>query len=226
VKTRGEDIDGELVLAARLRRLKRFVAGWHIERPDDRCMHEGSRKVVGDTNQISWYSVLGQAMIAVMADRAETPNLTDALVELSFLIQATLGRLASERELSLTQVRLLGILRDREPGIVELADVLNLDKSSVSGLVDRAQRRGLVERASSKTTDGRAIRVLLTEPGRRMASQFAERVSGELAELVKDLSTAQRERLARQAARIVTSSGMSGGLEPPRTPLSRGRSEP
>jgi DNA-binding MarR family transcriptional regulator len=161
-----------------------------------------------------------------MADRTPAPNLTDALVQLSFLIQATLARLASEHELSLTQVRLLGILRDREPGIVELADVLNLDKSSVSGLVDRAQRRGLVERACSKTTDGRAIRVLLTAPGRTMASQFAQRVSEELAELVKDFSPAQRQRLAALAARIVTSSGMSHSLEPPRAPMSRTKSEP
>ena len=73
-----------------------------------------------------------------MAEHSEAPNLTDALVELSFLIQATLARLAAEHDVSLTQVRLLGILRDREPGIVELAGVLNLDKSSVSGLVDRA----------------------------------------------------------------------------------------
>jgi MarR family transcriptional regulator, lower aerobic nicotinate degradation pathway regulator len=160
-----------------------------------------------------------------MADDMQAPNLTDALVELSFLIQATLARLASEHELSLIQVRLLGILRDREPGIVELADVLNLDKSSVSGLVDRAQRRGLVERASSKSTDGRAIRVLLTEPGRRMASEFAERVSEELMELVKDFSPAQRQRLAAQATRIVASSGMSRGLEPPRTPLTRRQPE-
>jgi DNA-binding MarR family transcriptional regulator len=156
-----------------------------------------------------------------MADDTQPPNLTDALVELSFLIQATLARLASEHELSLIQVRLLGILRDREPGIVELADALNIDKSSVSGLVDRAQRRGLVERASSKSTDGRAIRVLLTRPGRTMVSQFAERVSEALAELVKDLSPAQRQRLAAQAARIVTSSGMSRSLEPPRTPMLR-----
>jgi DNA-binding MarR family transcriptional regulator len=155
-----------------------------------------------------------------MAAGTDTPNLTDALVELSFLIQATLARLASEHDVSLIQVRLLGILRDREPGIVELADVLNLDKSSVSGLVDRAQRRGLVERASAKSTDGRAIRVLLTAHGRTMASQFAERVSEELAELVKDLSPTQRQRFAAQAARIVTSSGMTRSLEPPRAPVS------
>jgi MarR family transcriptional regulator, lower aerobic nicotinate degradation pathway regulator len=155
-----------------------------------------------------------------MADHAQEPNLTDALVELSFLIGATLARLAGEYEVSLAQVRLIGILRDREPGIVELAGVLDLDKSSVSGLVDRAQRRGLVERASSKTGDGRAIRVLLTASGRSMAGRFAARVSQEIAELVEDLSPAQRRRLAEQAAHIVAASGVSRGLQPPGTPKS------
>lgn len=148
-----------------------------------------------------------------MADSAESPNLTDALVELSFLIQATLARLAGERELSLTQVRLLGILRDREPGIVELAAALGLDKSSVSGLVDRAQRRGLVERASATDGDGRAIRVVLTAQGRRMATSFAAQVASEIAGLVEGLTPAQRRRLARQAAGIVAASGMAAGLE-------------
>src|SRR5271154_314061 len=119
-----------------------------------------------------------------MADQPGTINLTDALVELSFLLQAKLAHLAGEYDLSLTQVRLLGILRDREPGIVELAATLGLDKSSVSGLVDRAQRRGLVERASSKSTDGRAIRVVLTKHGRRMVSQFGKQDSEEIAGLV------------------------------------------
>jgi MarR family transcriptional regulator, lower aerobic nicotinate degradation pathway regulator len=151
-----------------------------------------------------------------MVDSTGTVDLTDALVELSFLIQATLARLAGERGLSLIQVRLLGILRDREPGIVELADVLCLEKSSVSGLVDRAQRRGLVERAASKGTDGRAISVVLTELGRRMASEFAEQVSKEITELVESFSPGQRRQLAALAARMVASSGMADGLQAPR----------
>jgi DNA-binding MarR family transcriptional regulator len=149
-----------------------------------------------------------------MADGGET-NLTDALVELSFLVQATLTRLAGEYELSITQVRLMGILRDRQPGIVELAKALELDKSSVSGLVDRAEQRGLVQRTSSKTSDGRAVRVVLTRRGRRAAARFAERVSQEFGELLGDFSPTEREGFAALAARIVDSSGMSSGLESP-----------
>ena len=151
---------------------------------------------------------------------AETPDLRDSLVELSFLIQARLARLAAEYEVSITLVRLIGILRDREPGIVELAAALGLDKSSVSGLVDRAQRRGLVERAASAGTDGRAIRVLLTAQGREIAAEFAERVSAEIDELVAHLSPAQRRQLAAQASSVVEASGLRdlAPLSVPRAP--------
>ncbi len=152
-----------------------------------------------------------------MAETSPTPDLTDALVELSFLIQATLSRLAAKHEVTLTQVRLLGILRDREPGIVELAGALNLDKSSASGLVDRAERRGFVKRASGRGTDGRAIRVVLTTVGRLMVNEFALRVAEEISRLAAELSPAQRERLALLAAQIVSSSGVAAGLEAPRS---------
>ncbi len=151
-----------------------------------------------------------------MNEGRQTPSLRDALVELSFLIQAMLARLASEHEVSLIQVRLLGILRDREPGIVELAEMLNLDKSSVSGLVDRAQSRGLVARAAAKGSDGRAIRVLLTPTGRRLTNRFAQQVSDELAALVQELSPAQRRRLAELSSRVIASSQARAGRQPPR----------
>ena len=41
------------------------------------------------------------------------------------------------------------MLRDRTPAMNELARLLGLDKSSISGLVDRAERRGLVIRIPS-----------------------------------------------------------------------------
>src|ERR1700733_11817508 len=73
-------------------------------------------------------------------------GLVDALAQLSFLIQATLTRIAAAHDLSFVQIRLLGALRDRHPGMNELAKLLGLDKSSITGLVDRAERRGLVRR--------------------------------------------------------------------------------
>src|SRR5580700_43407 len=86
----------------------------------------------------------------------------DGLAQLSFLIHGILERRAREHDLSIIQIRLLGVLRDRTPTMNELARYLDLDKSSVTGLVDRAQRRGLVVRVPS-ATDRRAVLVSLTD---------------------------------------------------------------
>src|ERR1700681_2371450 len=82
-------------------------------------------------------------------------DLRDSLVQLSFGVIAVLSRVAAEHDLSLTQLRVLGILRDREPTMAELATYLGLERSTVSGLIDRAVKRGLVRRDASED-DGRA----------------------------------------------------------------------
>jgi DNA-binding MarR family transcriptional regulator len=92
-------------------------------------------------------------------------------------------RVAAEHDLSIIQTRLLGVLRDRSPGMNELARYLELDKSSVTGLVDRAEQRGLVRRKAS-AADRRAIEVSITAAGRKIA----QRVEAEFE---------QRDRLAR-----------------------------
>ncbi len=60
---------------------------------------------------------------------AAPPNLLDAVVELSFTVQAIMAKVGARHDVSLTQMRLLGILRDREPRMLDLADHLGLDKS-------------------------------------------------------------------------------------------------
>ncbi len=98
----------------------------------------------------------------------------DAVVQLSFAVHGVLGRHAAAHELSITQLRLFGILRDHDPGVLELARHLGLGKSSVSGLIDRAERRGLVMRTAAPV-DGRGVIVTLTEDGRRLTERVAPR---------------------------------------------------
>ncbi len=123
------------------------------------------------------------------------PVLTDALVQSSFLVQGVIRRVAARHDLSVVQMRLLGILRDREPGILVLAGHLELDKSSVTGLVDRAEKRGLVERVRDPD-DGRAVRIKLTRTGRALATKGAAEVGAELEVATAGLTDAQRARLA------------------------------
>src|SRR5437868_4283337 len=111
----------------------------------------------------------------------------DGLAQLSFVITGMLERRATEHELSIPATRLLGVLRDREPTMQELARLLDLDKSSVTGLVDRAERRGLVARAPSPA-DGRATLVRLTDAGRALVSGAAELFAADVAALLGQLA--------------------------------------
>lgn len=120
--------------------------------------------------------------------------LIDALVLTSFRTMAVLSRVAAEHELSLTQLRVLGILRDRRLKMGELAGYLGLDRSTVSGLVDRAEARGLVRRAPSPG-DGRVVEVFLSRAGKNLAERGTGQVAESLLALIGPLSGAQRHRL-------------------------------
>src|SRR5580693_1959007 len=131
-----------------------------------------------------------------------TPELVDALVELSFAVHAMLTRVAAEQDLSVTQLRLLGILRDRTPPMTAIAEYLGLDRSSVTGLVGRAEQRGLVSRTVA-THDARVTIVSVTSKGRRVGNQVASIVATEIDALVRRVSTTERDSLIRMAGSVL-----------------------
>ena len=134
-------------------------------------------------------------------DGGATPPFVDALVQVSFAVQDVLTRAAAEHDLSVTQLRLLGILRDRTPAMAAIAQHLGLDPSSVSGLVDRAERRGLVVR-STATYDARVTIVSVTPIGHDLSRQLAMAVMARLEELVGHATLAERALIVRLAESI------------------------
>lgn len=139
-------------------------------------------------------------------------RLMDVLVETSFAVQAMLSAVADEHGLTLGQLRLLGVLRDRKPGMTELGVHLGLDRSSTTGLVDRAERRRLVTRTSDPD-DGRATRVVMTATGRRLVAKAQDEVARGCAALTAGLTAAQRRELATMlgTVRETASQGASPG---------------
>lgn len=89
--------------------------------------------------------------------------------------------------------------------MLELATFLNLDKSSVTGLVGRAEKRGLVRRISTQK-DRRAVNVIITPRGRELAQKIERQVEREVEALVRDWSDADRKKMSALASRIVTTS--------------------
>ena len=118
----------------------------------------------------------------------------DALVQSAFTTMGVLTRVAAAHDLSLTQLRVLGILRDRRLRMTALADYLGLEKSTLTGLVDRAERRGLLARAPS-AADGRAVDVLLAPGGKRLVKRVYRDVHDALSTGLEALAPAQRRRL-------------------------------
>jgi DNA-binding MarR family transcriptional regulator len=124
----------------------------------------------------------------------EQDGLVDALVQTSFVTMALLTKLGAEHDLSLTQLRVLAILRDRRLKMTELADYLGLDKSTMTGLVDRAERRGLLERVRNPT-DGRVVDVRISHAGAELGDHLYARVARSLAPMTGTLTHADQRRL-------------------------------
>jgi len=139
-------------------------------------------------------------------------GLVDGLAQLAFTVQGALGRIVATNDLSIVQVRLLGILRDRRPTIKELAEFLRLDKSSVTGLVDRAEDRGLVRRVPSNV-DGRSVGVSITAAGRKRIERVTAAFEAEVADLVRDLNSSQRRQLSAAATAIVAADARRQGID-------------
>jgi MarR family transcriptional regulator, lower aerobic nicotinate degradation pathway regulator len=139
-------------------------------------------------------------------------GLVDALAQLTFAVQAALGRIAAAHDLSIAAIRLLGILRDRRPAINDLARLLQLDKSSVTGLVDRAEDRGLVRRIPS-TLDRRSVQVTITAAGQELIDQGTAAFEAEITALVADLSPSQRSRFSATASLIVAADARRRGID-------------
>jgi DNA-binding MarR family transcriptional regulator len=136
----------------------------------------------------------------------------DALAQISFLVQGSIERRAGEQGLSLVQTRLLGILRDRTPTMNELAELLGLDKSSTSGLVDRAQNRGLVRRVPSQL-DRRSVRVRLTAEGRDLVQSVSTLFAADVAAVLEPLPAEARAQLTTLVSQVLVAHAAARGID-------------
>lgn len=131
-------------------------------------------------------------------------QLVDALAQLSFAVQMALTEVASAHELSLTQLRLLAIVRDRTVAMADLARHLGVDRSSATGLIDRAEKRALVQR-ELRPGDGRGVQVRITPAGQDLATTIAAQAARRLHALTAVLSARERADLTTLITRVIGS---------------------
>ena len=124
------------------------------------------------------------------------------LVRSAFLVNAVYAESGREHGLTPQQGQLLCVLMAQPYGMSELGAILGLAKSSLTGLVDRTERNGLVRREPDPR-DTRAVRVALTARGSRLAEDFYAETCRRIDRLPAGLSDAERGTLARLLGRVV-----------------------
>jgi DNA-binding MarR family transcriptional regulator len=140
-------------------------------------------------------------------------QVASGLVRLTFLVQTVYAEVGRDCALTPTQAQMLCLLREGPKGMAEMCGVLGVERSSLTGLVDRAERSGLVVRQSDPA-DRRAVKVALTEDGDRAACEFHEQITSRLADLLDDLPAGERDRFSRTLTRIVTAAGVPLAIGP------------
>ena len=143
------------------------------------------------------------------AQTAGQVQVADALVQLSRAIEAVHTRIAQEHDLAPVQAKLLCILAVTPCTMGELGRHLGVEKAAVTGLIDRAERRGLVAR-EPVAGDRRSFNVVLTDVGRRSGHAFHADVTSELEQLVAPLGASGTARFARSLSTILVASPSAG----------------
>ena len=146
---------------------------------------------------------------------ASTPEDSDALglVRLSHQVRAAFARVADRHDLTPVQGRLLCDLAEAPKGMAELARAFGVERAALTGLVDRAERRGLVERRAVPG-DRRAVSVALTPAGRKTATEFHAEATAELNQILAPLTPGERASFRTALDTITRTAGSADRCGP------------
>ncbi|WP_328992652.1 MarR family transcriptional regulator [Kribbella sp. NBC_01245] len=123
------------------------------------------------------------------------------LVRLTFLIQTVYADVGRACDLTAAQAQLLCTLADEPKGMADLSRLLGLERSSLTGLVDRAEQRTYVVRRSDPS-DRRAVRVALTPEGVKAVARFHDELTVQLQSVLADLPASERKAFTRTLTKL------------------------
>ena len=129
-------------------------------------------------------------------------DIATALIQLTGLIQGIYARVSERHDLTPVQAKLLCVLLDGPRGMADLAQIFGVERAALTGLMDRAEKRGLAHRAPVPG-DRRALQATLTDTGRQAAAAFHSDITAELAQLTADLVPDAGEHLRATLTEII-----------------------
>lgn len=122
-------------------------------------------------------------------------DLMTAVMTLHRETAALYAEIARRFELTSQQTQVLCLLDRHHPSFGELATLLGCDKTNVTGVVDRLQRRGLLAREPD-AQDRRITRIVLTPAGTELRGEVRKALSAAIAERFPALVAADPNRFA------------------------------
>ncbi|MFD3402922.1 MarR family winged helix-turn-helix transcriptional regulator [Kribbella sp. NPDC058693] len=134
---------------------------------------------------------------------ARDSDLASALVQTMHRLQDLHAETSRPLGLTPQQAHLLCVLITGPLGMTELSRILSIERSSLTSMVDRLERRDLVARVANPA-DRRACRIELTPAGKDLAHQCHDAVVDRIATLTADLPVATRTTLTTALKSILT----------------------
>jgi DNA-binding MarR family transcriptional regulator len=128
----------------------------------------------------------------VTTTAARDTDLASALVQTMHRLQDLHAETSRPLGLTPQQAHLLCVLISGPLGMTELSGILSIERSSLTSMVDRLERRSLVARIPSPG-DRRACRIELTDDGLEVAHQAHDAVVTRINSLTAALPAAVRQ---------------------------------
>jgi len=117
--------------------------------------------------------------------------------------------LASQHQITAPQLMcLLAVVEKGSATATDIAERIHLSPSTLVGVLDRLEGKGLIRRVRD-VEDRRRVEVTLTDAGRVLASETPFPLQYSLEKALKQLSGSQRQRLAASMERLATLMGAS-----------------
>jgi DNA-binding MarR family transcriptional regulator len=134
---------------------------------------------------------------------ARDQELASALVQAMHLLQDLHAETSRPLGLTPQQAHLLCVLLGAPLGMTELSRILSIERSSLTSMVDRLERRDLVARIANPV-DRRACQIELTPAGRALAHDAHDAVVARIESLTSDLPASTRRTLTTTLQTIVS----------------------
>jgi len=130
-----------------------------------------------------------------MGARSEDTKLIfSAITHYRRWISTLLPTIIPDVDISYQQLNVLYYVRVENASMADIARVLGVAPTVITGLVDRLEARGLIRR-ESHPTDRRRIQLVLTERGTAISQQVEKEIARRIEEQVSALDAEQQRHL-------------------------------